>query len=101
MGHIEDLRKWTLGDLFLLSGRSKVTTQEGSRTTTQGINEGFWQAEVRTQQTKQLIRDIKRISHRKLTAVEKIRIVLEGFQRDTSIRDLCHRESIRPSTYYS
>ena len=67
---------------------------------TQGID-NIWQAESRTQQTKQLIRDIKRITRRKFTAEEKIRIVLEGFRRDTPIRDLCHRESIKPSTYYA
>jgi transposase len=27
--------------------------------------------------------------------------VLEGFRRDTPIRDLCRREGIRPSTYYA
>jgi transposase len=60
----------------------------------------IWQAEARTQQTNQLIRDIKRITRRKFTAEEKIRIVLEGFRRDTPIRDLCRREGIKPSTYY-
>jgi transposase len=67
----------------------------------QGINDRFWQAEARTQETKQLIRDIKRITRRKFSAEEKIRIVLEGFRRDTPIRDLCRRESIRPGTYYA
>ena len=67
---------------------------------TQGID-NIWRAEVRNQQTKQLIRDIKRITRRKFTAEEKIRIVLEGFRRDTPIRDLCHREEIKPSTYYA
>jgi transposase len=67
---------------------------------TQGID-NIWQAEARTQQTKQLIRDIKRITRRKFTAEEKVRIVLEGFRRDTPIRDLCHREGIKPSTYYA
>ena len=67
---------------------------------TQGID-NIWQAEARTQQTKQLIRDIKRITRRKFTAEEKIRIVLEGFRRDTPIRDLCHREGIQPSTFYA
>jgi transposase len=67
---------------------------------TQGIDK-IWQAEARTQETKQLIRDIKHITRRKFTAEEKIRIVLEGFRRDTPIRDLCHRESIKPSTYYA
>ena len=60
----------------------------------------IWHAEARTQETKQLIRDIKRITRRKFTAEEKIRIVLEGFRRDTPIRDLCRREGIKPSTYY-
>jgi transposase len=68
---------------------------------TQGITDRYWQAEARNQQTKQLIRDIKRITRRKFTAEEKIRIVLEGFRRDTPIRDLCRREGIRPSTYYA
>jgi transposase len=68
---------------------------------TQGISDNYWQAEARTQQTEQLIRDIKRITRRKFTAEEKIRIVLEGFRRDTPIRDLCRREGIRPSTYYA
>ena len=67
---------------------------------TQGIDR-IWQAEARTQETKQLIRDIKRITRRKFTAEEKIHIVLEGFRRDTPIRDLCRRESIKPSTYYA
>jgi len=68
---------------------------------TQGTSDSFWQAEARSEQTKQLIRDIKRITRRKFTAEEKIRIVLEGFRRDTPIRDLCRREGIRPSTYYA
>jgi transposase len=71
-----------------------------SRIMTQGID-NIWQAEVRTQETKQLIRDIKRITRRKFTAEEKIRIVLEGFWRDTPIRGLCRREGIRPGTYYA
>ena len=67
----------------------------------QGTSNRFWQAEARSEQTKQLIRDIKRITRRKFTAEEKIRIVLEGFRRDTPVRDLCRREGIRPSTYYA
>jgi transposase len=67
----------------------------------QGISEKSWQAEARTEETRQLIRDIKRITRRKFNAEEKIRIVLEGFRRDTPIRDLCTREGIKPSTYYA
>ena len=83
----------------LLLGRSKVRLKR-SRIRAQGID-NIWQADARTQQTKQLIRDIKRITRRKFTAEEKIRIVLEGFRRDTPIRDLCRREGIKPSTYYA
>ena len=68
---------------------------------TQEITDKFWQSEARTQETKQLIRDIKRITRRKFNSEEKIRIVLEGFRRDTPIRDLCRREGIRPGTYYA
>ena len=67
----------------------------------QGVSDRLWQAEARTAETKQFIRDIKRITRRKFTAEEKIRIVMEGFRRDTPIRDLCRREGIRPGTYYS
>ena len=35
---------------------------------TQGVSERFWQAEARTEETKRLIRDIKRITRRKFTA---------------------------------
>jgi len=68
---------------------------------TQQVTDRFWQAEARTEETKQFIRDIKRTTRCKFTAEEKIRIVLEGFRRDTPIRDLCRREGIRPSTYYT
>jgi transposase len=67
----------------------------------QAISDRSWQAEAKSEETKRLIRDIKRITRRKFTPEEKIRIVLEGFRRDTPIRDLCRREGIRPSTYYA
>jgi transposase len=60
-----------------------------------------WQAEARSEETKQFIKDIKRFTRRKFSAEEKIRIVLEGFRRDTPIRDLCRREGIHPATYYA
>ena len=67
----------------------------------QQIRDQFWQAEARSEETKRFIRDIKRVTRRKFTTEEKIRIVLEGFRRDTPIRDLCRREGIQPSTYYA
>jgi transposase len=67
----------------------------------QEISDKVWQAEARSEETKRFIRDINRITRRRFTAEEKIRIVLEGFRRDIPIRDLCRREGIRPSTYYA
>ena len=63
--------------------------------------ESIWLAEARTEETRQFIREIKRLTRRRFTAEEKIRIVLEGFRRDTPIRDLCRREGIHPGTYYA
>ena len=63
--------------------------------------DNFWQAEARSEETKKFIRDIKHATRRKFSAEEKIRIVLEGFRRDTPIRDLCRREGIHPGTYYA
>jgi transposase len=68
---------------------------------TQEVADKFWQAEARSEETKQFIKDIKRLTRRKFTAEEKIRIVLEGFRRDSPIRDLCKREGIHPGTYYA
>ena len=67
----------------------------------QQITDLSWQTEARTEETKQFIRDIKRLTRRRFTAEEKIRIVLEGYRRDTPIRDLCRREGIHPATYYA
>jgi transposase len=67
----------------------------------QEISAISWQSEARGEETKQFIRDIKRVTRRKFTAEEKIRIVLEGFRRDTPIRDLCRLEGIHPGTYYA
>jgi transposase len=86
--------------LLLLSRGSKLQFRK-EQAMTEGISEGFWQAEARSEETKQFIRDVKRITRRKFSAEEKVRIVLEGFRHDTPIRDLCRREGIRPGTYYA
>jgi transposase len=67
----------------------------------QQITDQFWQAEAGSEETRQFIKNIKRLTRRKFSAEEKVRIVLEGFRRDTSIRDVCRREGIQPSTYYA
>jgi len=47
-----------------------------------------------------IVKDIKRNTKRKFGAEEKIRIVLEGLKGESSISDICRRESIHPSQYY-
>lgn len=59
------------------------------------------QAEGRTEATTAFIREVKRSTRRKFTPEEKIRIVLEGFRREVTVRELCRREGISPNIYYS
>lgn len=47
------------------------------------------------------IRDIKRKTRRKYSAEEKIRIVVEGLRGEITIAELCRREGIAESLYYS
>lgn len=47
-----------------------------------------------------IIKEIKRKTRRKFTSEEKIRIVLEGLQGESSITDVCRREGIHPTLYY-
>ena len=47
------------------------------------------------------IRDIRRQTRRQYSAEEKIRIVLAGLRGEDSIAELCRREGIAESLYYS
>jgi transposase len=67
----------------------------------QEISSKAWQAEARTEETKSFIRQVKRITRRKFTPEEKVRIVLEGFRHEVAVRELCRREGIHPNVYYS
>ena len=57
--------------------------------------------EARTEETRAFIRQVRRVTHRRFTPEEKVRIVLEGFRHEVPIRELCRRESIRPNVYYA
>jgi len=48
-----------------------------------------------------VVRDIRRQTRRKHSTEEKIRIVLEGLRGEYSIAELCRREGIAESLYYS
>lgn len=49
----------------------------------------------------QHVRDIRRATRKKYSAEEKIRIVLAGLRGEYSISELCRREGIAESLYYS
>ena len=59
------------------------------------------EAEIKIEETRSFIKQVRRITRRKCTPEEKIRIVLEGFRHEVPIRDLCRREGIRPNVYYA
>ena len=47
------------------------------------------------------VRDIRRKTRKQYSAEEKIRIVLAGVRGEDSISELCRREGIAESLYYS
>lgn len=59
------------------------------------------QAQAAPGSTVRLINQIKRANRKRLSAEDKIRIVLEGFRKELPVSDLCRRESIHVSLYYS
>jgi len=46
------------------------------------------------------VRTIRRVTRKKYSAEEKVRIVLEGLRGETSIAGLCRREGIPTNLYY-
>ena len=49
----------------------------------------------------QVVKDIRRKTRRHFCAEDKIRIVLDGLRGDDSIAELCRREGIAQSLYYT
>ena len=56
-------------------------------------------AEEWSEQSRSFVRTVKAAARRKYTPGEKIRIVLEGFRREATGKDLCRREGIKPHSY--
>lgn len=48
-----------------------------------------------------LIRQIRSKTRQRISAEDKIRIVLEGFRKEIGVSDLCRREGISTAIYYS
>lgn len=51
--------------------------------------------------SERLVRDIRRVTLKHHSAEDKIRIVLDGLRDEVSIAELCRREGIAESLYYS
>ena len=47
-----------------------------------------------------VVRDIKRVTRKKYSAEDKIRIILEGLRGETAIAEICRREGIASNLYY-
>ena len=58
-------------------------------------------SETWTATPEQLVKDIRRATRKHHSAEEKIRVVLEGLRGEYSIAELCRREGIAESLYYS
>src|SRR3546814_18613243 len=48
-----------------------------------------------------VVQDIRRATRRHFSAEDKIRIVLDGLRGDDSIAELCRKEGIAQSLYYT
>jgi transposase len=59
------------------------------------------EAEANTEETQAFMQRVRRVTRRKFTPEEKVRVVLEGFRRETRVSDLCRREGINPNVYYA
>ena len=51
--------------------------------------------------SEQIVKSIRRATRKRYSAEEKIRIVLDGLRGEQSIAELCRREGIAESLYYS
>ncbi len=56
---------------------------------------------TRVGSTEQVVKDIRRATRKQYSTEEKIRIVLDGLRGEYSIAELCRREGIAESLYYS
>jgi transposase len=59
------------------------------------------EAEANTEETQAFMQRVRRVTRRKFTPEEKVRVVLEGFRREVKVSDLCRREGINPNVYYA
>jgi transposase len=51
--------------------------------------------------SERIVKNIRRVTRKRHSAEEKIRIVLDGLRGESSIAELCRREGIAESLYYA
>jgi len=77
-----------------------------SKTTTKAASQSATAAQEATKSASQkqpvlsVIKDIQRQSRKHYSAEEKIRIVLEGLQGESSVAEICRREGLNTNIYY-
>ena len=59
------------------------------------------EAVTQKNKTNRMVKDIRRKTRKKHSSEDKIRIVLDGLRGEDSIAELCRREGIAQSLYYS
>src|ERR1700674_170825 len=58
-------------------------------------------SETQKPSSERIVKNIRRATRKRYSAEEKIRIVLDGLRGEHSIAELCRREGIAESLYYS
>ena len=58
-------------------------------------------AKITKPNAEKLVKDIRRETRRQYSSEEKIRIILEGLRGEDSISELCRKEGIASSLYYT
>ena len=56
---------------------------------------------TRESSSERFVKNIRRVTRKQYSSEEKIRIVLDGLRGEFSIAELCRREGIAESLYYS
>ena len=56
--------------------------------------------ESKPESARQLISRVKRHTRRRISAEDKIRVVMEGMRGEESVADLCRREGVYKGAYY-
>ena len=82
---------------------SNVSTHEtGGFLAHRSLSRSEDEPEIRSvkEPAEKIVKDIRRMTRRKFSAEEKIRIVLEGLRSEESITELCRREGIVQNLYY-